>query len=134
MTERLLHPTARRTLGALSACLFLLAAMLSFPGAGTSAPAARAATCHGLRATIVGTAGPNEIHGTAHRDIIQARGGNDDVEARGGNDVVCGGRGNDEIEGNRGNDILFGDQGRDECDGGPGRDSLHSCRVDLDID
>jgi Ca2+-binding RTX toxin-like protein len=83
---------------------------------------AAAPTCHGRTATIVGTAGSNEIHGTAGSDVILGRGGNDDIEGRGGNDVICGNRGHDELEGGRGNDRLYGGRGYDEAEGGPGRD------------
>lgn len=83
---------------------------------------AAAPTCQGRTATIVGTAGSNEIHGTSGKDVILGRGGNDDIEGRGGNDVICGNRGNDDIEGGGGNDRLYGGRGHDEAEGGRGRD------------
>lgn len=133
-----MNPTSVRTTGrsvwaVLGLGILLIAtAAAFFATTGSATAATRHASCHGQRATIVGTAGANKIHGTAHRDIIQAKGGNDDIEGRGGNDLICGGRGHDELEGGRGNDNLFGGVGRDECEGGPGRDRTHSCRVDAD--
>lgn len=104
----------------------MLAAGLGVAGAAASSDPSgsefQAPMCRGQIATIVGTSGANEIHGTAHRDVILGRGGNDDIEARGGNDLVCGGRGNDEMEGNRGNDRLIGGRGFDEAEGGRGND------------
>lgn len=104
----------------------LLAASLGVAGAAASnQPSGSqlpAPTCRGHAATIVGTSGSNEIHGTNHRDVIAGLGGNDDIEARGGNDLVCGGRGNDDMEGNRGADRLIGNRGFDEAEGGPGND------------
>lgn len=104
----------------------LLAASLGVAGAAASGHSngseLQQRMCRGQAATIVGTSGANEIHGTAHRDVILGLGGNDDIEARGGNDLVCGGRGNDDMEGNRGNDRLIGNRGFDEAEGGPGND------------
>jgi Ca2+-binding RTX toxin-like protein len=90
------------------------------------------AMCHGHVATIVGTAGHDELHGTPGRDVIQAHGGNDDVEGAGGRDWICGAGGRDDIEGNRGNDHLYGGAGRDEVEGDAGTDTcvgerLQSC-------
>jgi Ca2+-binding RTX toxin-like protein len=58
-------------------------------------------SCKGKTATIVGTAGHDEIEGIRGRDIIQARGGADDVGGRGGKDLICGGKGDDELEGKK---------------------------------
>lgn len=74
-----------------------------------------AATCHGLRATIMGTSASETLMGTPHRDVIVARGGNDIVHAAAGSDVVCGGAGGDVLFGGAGDDILDGQlAGRDE--------------------
>lgn len=84
---------------------------LALPALAVAAPAdaAGAATCNGLRATIVGNAQANKITGTAHRDVIVAGAGNDTVVAGPGNDVICGGDGADRIYGGADNDILFGE-------------------------
>lgn len=93
-------------------------------------------SCHGERATIVGTSGDDRLTGTAGRDVIVARGGDDVVAAGGGDDLVCGGDGADELAGGPGDDRLFGerdgigsDRGGsyrvpDELTGGPGDDVL----------
>ena len=104
------------SLGATVAAVAALA-LLGTPTQGAAAP-----TCAGRTATIVGTAGHDELRGTNGPDVIAARGGSDDIEARGGNDVVCGNLGNDELEGGRGDDRLYGGPGRDEAEGGPGSD------------
>ena len=101
--------------------------------AGVSAAGAVTPQCQGRAATIVGTAGANEINGTSGKDVIVAGGGADDVEGRGGRDLICGGGGNDELEGDAGNDFLNGGTGNDELEGGPGDDvcvggeDLESC-------
>jgi uncharacterized delta-60 repeat protein len=64
------------------------------------------ARCFGHRATIVGTAKPDEIEGTPHRDVIAALGGADKVRALGGDDVICGGRGRDSLGGGPGHDTV----------------------------
>jgi len=89
--------------------------------------------CHGERATLVGTDGPDSLVGTSGRDVIHARGGADAIDGGGGDDVICGGSGNDriragdgddEVFGGDGNDRIFGGDGDDELHGGPGRDVL----------
>jgi Ca2+-binding RTX toxin-like protein len=120
-----------------SAKLVLLAAFsLAMPfaqSARVSAAWAVTPQCHGSAATIVGTAGADEINGTSGNDVIVARGSADDVEGRGGRDLICGGGGNDELEGDAGNDFLNGGTGNDELEGGPGGDvcvdgeDLESC-------
>lgn len=76
-------------------------------------------TCHGVRATIVGTPSSEVIHGTAGRDVINGLGGNDTIYGGGGNDLVCGGPGADHLYGGGGNDRLYGE-----------RDLLHSAQED----
>lgn len=97
-------------------------------------PAAHAgATCFGRAATIIGTAGDDNLDGTPQRDVIVGRGGNDTINGRGGNDLVCagkrrdtvfGGGGNDRIKGGRGSDVLLGDSGDDRLLGGAAEDAL----------
>ncbi len=81
-------------------------------------------TCQGLAATIVGTAGNDNISGTAGRDVIVGLGGNDRIEGLAGNDVICGGAGADTLIGGWGNDQLSGGNGTDELRGGRGNDVL----------
>ncbi|PVG81388.1 hypothetical protein DDE18_18035 [Nocardioides gansuensis] len=74
------------------------------------APAGAAApTCFGQKATIVGNAKANEIHGTPRRDVIAAGAGNDVIRGLDGDDLICGGEGADRISGGGGNDQLAGD-------------------------
>ena len=86
-----------------------------------------AATCMGLKATKVGTAGRDRIVGTSGRDVIAGLGGNDVISGAGGNDLVCGGAGADRLLGRGGRDHLAGGTGSDVCVGGRGRDVLKSC-------
>ena len=92
-------------LAPITALVLGLAAPLSAVPAATAA----APTCAGLKATIVGTAGPNTIVGTPRRDVIWAGAGNDTIRGRGGHDVICGGEGADRIMGGPGNDRLYGE-------------------------
>src|SRR5262245_52105767 len=103
--------------------LCVLASVISF-AAVVDASAAQV-RCHGLRATIVGTAGDDEIRGTARRDVIVSRAGFDIIYANGGDDVVCGGSGASLIRGGPGSDQLFGGAGSDDLDGGRGLDTLY---------
>ncbi|HUE97679.1 MAG TPA: ExeM/NucH family extracellular endonuclease [Anaerolineales bacterium] len=81
-------------------------------------------TCNGLPATIVGTPGGGEIHGTNGDDVIVAMGGNDIIFGGNGNDVICGNGGDDIIHGGNGNDLIFGGFGNDTLNGNNGNDSL----------
>jgi Ca2+-binding RTX toxin-like protein len=74
-----------------------------------STPAtAKAATCQGKRATIVGTSGADRIRGTDRADVIAALGGDDVINSLGGDDLVCGNGGADQLVGGPGNDRLYG--------------------------
>lgn len=77
----------------------------------TLAPSAQAAaaTCGGVKATIVGNNKANTITGTDRRDVIVARGGNDTIRGLGGNDLICAGDGADTITGGPGNDRIWGE-------------------------
>ncbi|MCW2792317.1 MAG: Hemolysin-type calcium-binding region [Nocardioides sp.] len=93
-------------------------------------------TCHGHRATIVGTPGADTLRGTPRRDVIVGRSGDDVIYGRGGDDLVCGGKDEDVLRGGRGDDDLYGGGDRyqwtpdatyffgDHLDGGPGDDLL----------
>jgi Ca2+-binding RTX toxin-like protein len=110
----------------------LLGATCSLVAPAEAAPP----SCHGQRATIVGTAGNDRITGTAQADVIVALGGDDVVTGGGGDDLVCAGDGADRLAGGPGDDRLFGqrdgigtDRGGsyrvpDELTGGPGDDVL----------
>ena len=87
-----------------------------------------ALTCQGMRATIVGTSGPDMLVGTDGDDVIAARGGNDFIISGAGNDVICAGDGDDRIESGDGWDLVWGDAGADLISGGSGRDRLDGGR------
>ncbi len=116
-----------RWIAAIVALACASVATLAVTAAGAEpGPAPR---CDGKRATIVGTAGDDVIHGTEKADVIWAGPGNDVVYGGLGNDIICGGPGNDLIHGGRGNDWIeggagtdrvFGDLGDDHVSGGPG--------------
>ena len=82
------------------------------------------ATCDGLTATIVGTAGDESLVGTSGPDVIQGLGGVDTIRGLAGDDVLCGGDGNDTILSGQGNDRAFGEGGNDRVLGGFGDDEL----------
>lgn len=125
------RPTAPVAARVLAVLLVVGASVLALP---TDAAQAAAPRCAGLRATILGTAGPDVIRGTPRADVIVARGGNDRIVGRGGRDVICGGAGNDVIAtSTTGGARLFGDGGtdrisangpNDRIDGGAGNDVL----------
>ena len=63
---------------------------------GVAAPAHSAVpTCFGVRATYVGTSGPDQFAGSSGRDVIVGLGGDDVLYGMGGNDLICGGPGMD---------------------------------------
>ncbi len=74
--------------------------------------------CGGLRATWIGTAGPDTYTGTIGDDVISGRGGADILNGGPGNDFICGMTGADQLFGGRGDDFLFGEGGRDLLVGG----------------
>lgn len=81
-------------------------------------------TCHGRRATVVGTERKDRLVGTRRADVIVALGGADVVIGLGGDDLVCAGAGNDDVKGGPGKDRLYGETGKDELLGGAGKDRL----------
>ncbi|MGE0256480.1 MAG: beta strand repeat-containing protein [Alphaproteobacteria bacterium] len=83
--------------------------------------------------SIVGTAGDDDIEGSAFsntivggygNDIIDGGGGNDRLYGGADNDIVLGAEGDDWIDGGAGNDTLLGEYGDDEIHGGAGSDIL----------
>ncbi|WP_457205751.1 calcium-binding protein [Nocardioides sp. P5_C9_2] len=101
-----LVPTAALTLG------LLVPGLVVTSGAAEAA----AASCGGLRATIVGNARANTLEGTDRRDVIAAGDGDDTIRGLGGNDVICGGGGADRIFGGADDDAIFGGTDRYHAD------------------
>ncbi len=83
-----------------------------------------AATCRGVPATMVGTAGDDTIAGTGGRDVIATLGGNDTIASLAGRDLVCAGSGNDYIGAGSAADRVFGGAGVDRLLGRGGPDVL----------
>jgi Ca2+-binding RTX toxin-like protein len=114
-------------------CVLLgLTALTALAIPSTSAQAA-APLCFGKPATIVGTAGPDNLVGQSGiSDVIYAGDGNDSV--LGGDfysedsvpgaapDLLCGGPGDDTVYGGPGNDKINGGDGNDHVDGRLGAD------------
>ncbi len=98
--------------------------------------------CKGVPATVVGTAGPDNLHGTSGRDVVFAGAGDDRIRTGDHNDLICAGPGDDRtagragddtihdgsgdgtMTGGAGHDLLFGSTGNDTMRGGPGVDVL----------
>jgi uncharacterized repeat protein (TIGR01451 family) len=83
-----------------------------------------AATCRGLPATKVGTAGSDQLTGTGGPDVIAAFAGNDLIVGLAGPDVICAHRGNDDVGAGPQGDRVFGGAGGDEVFGRSGPDLL----------
>lgn len=90
-------------------------------------------TCHGKKATCVGTAGHDLILGSDKPDVIVAGAGNDAVHGDAEGDIICGGPGNDSLFGARGADIIYGGPGDDWLFGAPDPDELYGGPGDFDI-
>jgi peptidoglycan/xylan/chitin deacetylase (PgdA/CDA1 family) len=105
--------------------LLLLPLFLAVLGTAPPALAAGPPTCAGRPATIVGTAGDDNLSGTVRADVIWGGGGNDTVAAGAGDDLVCGGPGRDSVRGEGGADTLLGGGDDDTLDGGSADDSLY---------
>ena len=109
----------------MTASRLLVAALLACAGLLIAAPAeAVVYTSTGVRCTVVGTAGSDDLTGSGSRDVICGRGGEDIIMARGGNDLVDGGLGVDTVDGGAGDDRLIGGGAADELSGGTGEDTL----------
>jgi len=83
-----------------------------------------AVSCHGVPATIVGTAGDDELIGTPGPDVIAALGGNDRIVSEAGRDLICAGSGRDYVGAGTAADQVFGGAGRDRMLGRGGPDML----------
>ena len=86
---------------------------------------ARAETCAGRTATIVGTGGDDVLTGTPGGDVVAGLGGDDVIDGLGGKDYLCGGSGDDTIDGGVGADRIYGGGGADILTGASGRDRLY---------
>ena len=69
--------------------------------------------CPGMKATIMGTGGDDELDGTGKVDVIVGLGGQDSIYGAEGDDVICGGRASDLLIGSSGDDRVFGGLGGD---------------------
>lgn len=110
------------------------------------APAPSGVTCGGVAATIVGTAGSDNLTGGGGRDVIVALGGDDRIVSAAGRDLICagggadyvsagaaadrvlGGTGTDRLLGRGGGDALRGNAGNDVLEGGRGPDRIRGGR------
>lgn len=90
----------------------------------TVLPPPRAAGCRGVRATVVGTRGPDRLVGTRGADVIVGFGGNDVIFGFAGRDLICAGRGNDRVNAGTAADRVFGGPGADRLMGRGGPDLL----------
>jgi uncharacterized repeat protein (TIGR01451 family) len=86
--------------------------------------AAKAATCRGVTATIVGTPGNDTLAGTGGPDVIAALGGSDTVASSAGRDLICAGAGNDYVGAGSAADRVLGGAGKDRLLGRGGSDVL----------
>jgi uncharacterized repeat protein (TIGR01451 family) len=82
------------------------------------------AECAGQAASVVGTAGDDQLTGTAGTDVFVALGGNDTIIGLGGDDLVCGKGGADVIRTAGGDDLVRAGGGNDRVKGGNDRDEL----------
>jgi len=99
--------------------------------------------CDGRRATLVGTAGADNLLGTSAADVIAGLEGKDTISGLQGKDRLCGGPGKDVLKGGSGNDRLFGQAGndklragkgkKDRCVGGKGKDSGKGCEKEKSL-
>ena len=83
-----------------------------------------APTCRGVAATIVGTAGADQLVGTPGRDVVASFAGADSIATFSGRDLVCAGKGNDYVLAGTDDDRVFGSDGRDRLIGRAGNDLL----------
>ena len=88
----------------------LLLLMAGIAPAGADEPTV---FCDGKLATIIGTAGNDNLTGTDADDVIVGLGGKDKLNGGSGNDTICGFDGADIIVGGPGDDVLLGGRGSD---------------------
>jgi Ca2+-binding RTX toxin-like protein len=77
-------------------------------------------------ATLVDTAGQDQLIGTRNADTIYGLGGWDYIVGKPAADELHGGKGGDTIEGSYGNDYLVGGRGNDELEAGYGTDRIEA--------
>lgn len=99
----------------------VLSTVLALAAGGLSASPAVA---DDIACTIVGTNGPDVLHGTAADDVVCGLNGDDVLLGGEDNDVLEGGNGTDVLDGAGGDDVLRGGNGKDSLAGGPGNDAL----------
>jgi Ca2+-binding RTX toxin-like protein len=75
---------------------------------------------------IRGTAGADQLAGTADGDRIRGLGGRDRVAGRAGDDCLSGGAGKDRLRGGADDDLVRGGRGSDRLSGGSGDDTIRS--------
>ena len=78
--------------------------------------------CEGMKATMRGGSGDDNIQGWQGRNRLVGNAGNDELQGRARSDVLLGGSGRDDLRGGEGSDVLRGGGGRDKADGQSGRD------------
>jgi subtilisin-like proprotein convertase family protein len=132
-----MNATKSRRWGPTVLAMMMCGVVLAASGAVAPAAATEGRTvylCFGREATIVGTAGADELYGTANDDVIVGLTGADVIYGLGGNDRICGGGGNDEIrpgpgndrvKGGAGADVILGAEGNDLLKGGGGPDQVY---------
>ncbi|MBP2298889.1 cellulase family glycosylhydrolase [Azospirillum picis] len=76
--------------------------------------------------TLTGGAGNDQLYGEDGNDHLFGGSGNDLMLGGSGEDQLDGGDGNDDMRGGDGNDLLIGGSGADQLDGGNGNDTLRS--------
>jgi Ca2+-binding RTX toxin-like protein len=139
----ILKRTLRSRIGLALSLAIVAAGLVAIATAGAETPEEEPPRCHGRRATIVGTDGPDVIRGTPARDVIWGGPGDDTIYGSLGNDLICGGAGSDLIHGGRGNDEVdggaggddrvHGDLGDDKVMGGPGSGDEVAGELGIDI-
>ena len=78
--------------------------------------------CEGMKATMRGGSGDDNIQGWQGANRLVGNAGNDELQGRARSDVLLGGSGRDDLRGGEESDVLRGGGGRDTADGQSGRD------------
>lgn len=78
--------------------------------------------CEGMKATMRGGPGDDNIKGWLGLNRLVGNAGNDELQGRSRSDVLLGGSGRDDLRGGNESDVLRGGGGRDTADGQNGRD------------
>jgi Ca2+-binding RTX toxin-like protein len=123
-------PTTRTLTGLLGVTL-VVAGALGVPSGSASSEGT--VLCLGVPATLVGTAGDDELVGTPGPDVIAGLAGSDVIDGLGGDDLLCGGAGIDDLAAGSGADTLEGGAHDDVMDGGAGVDTASYARAPAKI-